>query len=161
MEAARGVFGGIASPIDAYLVLRGVKTLPLRVQQQNESALLLAEFLDGHEAVSHVYYPGLSSHPDHDIASRLMSGFGGVVSFEMAGGLEAAAHCIDHLNIPYIGPTLGGVESMVQQQALFISSDAKERAKSGIPDSLIRYAVGIELVDDLIEDLRQAMAMRY
>ncbi len=157
IREARGIFGGVASPLDAYLVLRGAKTLPLRVRQQNESALRLAEFLERHPAISCVHYPGLPSHPDHDIASRLMSGFGGVVSFEVAGGLEAAAACIDRLQIPHIGPTLGGVESIAQQQALFISTDPAERARYGIPDALIRYAVGIEAVDDLIGDLDRAL----
>ena len=157
IEDARGVFGAVAGPLDAYLVLRGTKTLPLRVRQQNESAQRLAEFLERHPAIERVHYPGLPSHPDYAVASRLMTGFGGVVSFELAGGLEAAARCIDRLKIPYVGPTLGGVESVAQQQALFISPDPVERAKSGISDGLIRYAVGIEAIDDLIEDLSQAL----
>lgn len=157
IEDARGVCGAVAGPLDAYLVLRGVKTLPLRVRQQNESAQCLAEFLDRHPAIERVHYPGLASHSDHAVASRLMSGFGGVVSFELAGGLDAAALCIDRLQIPYIGPTLGGVESIAQQQALFISPDPTVRAESGIADGLIRYAVGIEAIEDLIEDLKQAL----
>jgi len=87
----------------------------------------------------------------------LMSGFGGVVSFELAGGSDAASTCIDKLEIPHIGPTLGGVESIAQQQALFISRDPAKRAEYGIPDALIRYAVGIEAIDDLIVDLRNAL----
>jgi len=157
IEALRGVTGAVAAPLDAYLVLRGVKTLPIRVRQQNESAARLAEFLDAHPAIDRVHYPGLPGHPDHAVAARLMSGFGGVVSFELAGGLDAASACIDRLAIPYIGPTLGGVESIAQQQALFVSPDPAERARSGIPDGLIRYAVGLEAVDDLIEDLAQAL----
>jgi len=158
IEDARGIFGGVAAPFDAYLVLRGIKTLPLRVRQQNESAARLAETLERHPAVERVHYPGLTSHPDHAVASRLMSGFGGVVSFELVGGNDAASACIDRLKIPYIGPTLGGVESIAQQQALFISPDPTERAASGIADGLIRYAVGIESIDDLVEDLEQALA---
>jgi len=157
IEAARGVLGGVAGPHDAYLLLRGMKSLPLRVHRQNESAQRIAEFLEGHPAVSRVYYPGLASHPDHRVAARLMSGFGGVVSFEVAGGMTAASRCVDRLRIPYVGPTLGGVESIVQQQALLISLDEAQRHASGISDALIRFAVGIEDTEDLIEDLRQAL----
>lgn len=157
IEQSRGILGSIASPMDAYLVLRGAKTLPIRVDRQNESAQRLAEHLERHPAVGRVYYPGLPSHPDHAVARRLMSGFGGVVSFEPAGGRPAASACVDRLKIPRIGPTFGGVESIVQQQALFISSDPAERAKHGISDGLIRYAVGIESIDDLIADLDQAL----
>jgi len=157
IEAARGVTGAVAGPLDAYFVLRGIKTLPLRIKQQNASAQSLAEFLDRHPAIEFVHYPGLPGHPDHAVASRLMEGYGGVVSFELAGGGDAAATCIDRLEIPYIGPTLGGVESIAQQQALFISPDPAVRAESGISDSLIRYAVGIESIEDLIEDLERAL----
>ena len=157
IEEARGVYGAVACPLCAYLVLRGLKTLPLRVRHQNASAQRLAEFLQQHPAIECVHYPGLASHPDHGIASRLMAGFGGVVSFELVGGADAAAACIDRLEIPHVGPTLGGVESIVQQQALFISPDPAERAESGISDGLIRYAVGIEAIDDLIRDLERAL----
>ena len=157
IEEARGVFGAVAGPFDAYLVLRGVKTLPLRVRAQNGSAGRLAGFLETHPAVARVHYPGLSSHPDHAVASRVMSGFGGVVSFELAGGLDAASTVIDRLSIPAVGPTFGGAESVVQQQALFISPDPVERAASGIADGLIRYAVGLESIDDLIDDLCVAL----
>ena len=157
IERLRGVLGGVPGPFDAYLVLRGAKTLPIRVRRQNESASRLASFLDAHPAIARVHYPGLSSHPDHEMATEIMDGFGGVVSFEVAGGAEAASACVDRLSIPHVGPTLGGVESVVQQQALFISPDPAERAASGIDDALIRYAVGLEAVDDLIDDLTQAL----
>jgi cystathionine gamma-synthase len=157
IEEARGVFGAVAGPLDAYLVLRGAKTLPLRVRAQNESAGRLAAFLAEHPAVDRVHYPGLPSHPDHAVARRLMSGFGGVVSFELVGGLDVASTVIDRLSIPAVGPTFGGAESVVQQQALFISPDPAERTASGIADGLIRYAVGLESVDDLIDDLRDAL----
>ena len=158
IEASRGVFGGMGSAFDAYLLIRGLKTLELRVRRQNETGQRIANRLAGHPAVRCVHYPGLRSHPDHAIAARLLSGFGGVVSFEVAGGREAASRVIDALRIPHIGPTLGGVESIAQQQALFISSDESERRKHGIPDSLIRYAAGIEDAEDLIDDLDQALA---
>jgi len=156
VEMARGVMGGVGGPMDAYLIIRGLKTLELRVERHNQTAARIAEALAQHPAVRVVHYPGLASHPDHDVAKRLFRGFGGVVSFEMEDG-AAASRVIDALEIPQIGPTLGGVESMVQQQAIFISLDEAERRKYGIPDALIRYAVGVEDPDDLAADLRRAL----
>ena len=153
----RGLLGGMSNPQEAYMLIRGIKTLELRVLRQNENAQRVAEFLEGHPAVQRVYYPGLPSHPDHDVARRQMSGFGGVVSLEIAGDMEATGRFIDRLRLPYIGPTLGGVESIAQQQARFVSLDPAERRATGIADNLIRYAVGIENGDDLIADLRQAL----
>jgi len=158
IKETRGVLGGISSPHDAYLLLRGMKTLELRVRRQNESALQVAQFLEEHPAVRRVYYPGLSSHPDYEMARRQMSGFGGVVSFEIDGDAEKTARFIDALRLPYIGPTLGGVESIAQQPAIFVSLDPKERREAGIEDNLIRYAVGIEDARDIIADLKQALA---
>ncbi len=157
IEAMRGLLGCTGSPHDAYLLLRGLKTLALRVRQQNASAQSIAEFLQNHPAIERVYYPGLPTHPDHPIAARQMSDFGGVVSFEVRGSKEQTSRVIDALQIPYIGPTLGGVESIVQQQALLISLDEQERRAAGIADTLIRYAVGIEDTQDLIADLQQAI----
>ena len=158
IENTRGVLGGVGSPHDAYLLLRGIKTLDLRVRRQNENGLRVARFLEDHPAISRVYYPGLPSHPDHEIARRQMTGFGGVVSFEVDGGKEATSRFVDRLQLPYIGPTLGGVESIAQQQALFVSLDPEERRATGIKDNLVRYALGIEDADDLIADLHQALA---
>jgi cystathionine gamma-synthase len=158
IENTRGVLGGVGSPHDAYLLLRGIKTLDLRVRRQNENGLRVARFLEDHPAISRVYYPGLPSHPDHEVARRQMTGFGGVVSFEVDGGKEATSRFIDRLQLPYIGPTLGGVESIAQQQALFVSLDPEERRATGIKDNLVRYALGIEDADDLIADLHQALA---
>lgn len=158
VEEMRGLLGGVSGPYDAYLLLRGLKTLALRVRQQNENGMRVAQFLDSHPAVDRVYYPGLPSHPDHEIATRQMAGFGGVVSFELAGDKETTSRFIDAVRLPYIGPTLGGVEGIIQQQALFISLDPAERAKAGIKDTLVRYALGIEDADDIIADLDQALA---
>jgi cystathionine gamma-synthase len=158
IEEARGVLGGVSSPHDAYLLLRGLKTLDLRVRRQNENGLRVARFLESHRAVRRVYYPGLTSHPDHEIALRQMTGFGGVVSFEIEGDVDTTGRFIDRLRLPYIGPTLGGVESIAQQQAIFISLDAQERRQAGIADTLVRYAVGVEDALDLIADLEQALA---
>ncbi len=157
IENARGVLGGVGGPHDAYLLLRGLKTLDLRVRRQNENALRMARFLEGHPAVRTVYYPGLPGHPDHEIARRQMSGYGGVVSFEIDGDMEDTGRFIDRLQIPYIGPTLGGVESIAQQQARFVSLDPEERRATGIVDNLVRYALGIEDADDVIADLAGAL----
>ncbi len=158
VEHARGVMGAISSPNDAYLLLRGLKTLELRVQQQNQSARYIAAALEANPRVTQVYYPGLPSHPDHQVAQRLMSGFGGVVSFEIDGDFDATARFVDRLRLPYIGPTLGGVESIVQQPAALYSLRRSERAAAGLNDNLVRYAVGIEDAGDLLTDLEQALA---
>lgn len=157
IEHARGVMGGISNPNDAYLLLRGLKTLDLRVRHQNEAGLCVARFLEHHPAVRRVYYPGLPSHPDYEVARELMAGFGGVVSFEIEGDFEATGRFIDGLRIPYIGPTLGGVESIVQQPAALFSLHPAERRAAGLADNLVRYAVGIEDPSDLIADLDQAL----
>lgn len=157
IEHARGVMGAISNPNDAYLLLRGLKTLDLRVQRQNESAQRVAEYLENHPAVSRVYYPGLPSHPDHEVACRTMDAFGGVVSFEVEGDFETTGRFIDRLQLPYIGPTLGGVESIVQQPAALFSLYPSIRKLAGIKDNLVRYAVGIEDVDDILADLAQAL----
>jgi cystathionine gamma-synthase len=157
IEEARKVLGGVASPHDAYLLLRGLKTLELRVQRQNDNAQRLASYLEGHEAVHSVYYPGLPSHPQHELARRQMAGFGGVVSFEIRGDRDRTSRLVDLLRLPYIGPTLGGVESIVEQPAALYSLDQSERQKAGLKDNLVRYAVGIEDPEDLISDLSQAL----
>ena len=159
IEHARGVFGGMSNPHDAYLLLRGLKTLDLRVRRQNENGQRVAEFLEGHPAIHRVYYPGLPSHPDYEIAQRQMTGFGGVVSFEPEADLEKTGAFIDALRIPYVGPSLGGVESIIEQPALMshFTLDKEERLAIGIKDELVRYALGIEDADDLIADMAQAL----
>jgi cystathionine gamma-synthase len=157
IQEARGVLGGMSNPNDAYLLIRGMKTLALRVRRQNENGQRIAEFLSRHPSVSRVHYPGLPSHPDHEIARRQMQGFGGVVSFEVDGDMEATGHFIDRLHLPYVGPTLGGVESVIEQVAALFSLDPEERREAGIKDNLVRYALGIEDADDIIADLDQAL----
>ncbi len=157
IQTARGILGGIGNPNDSYLLIRGLKTLDLRVRHQNESGMIIASYLESHPSVRRVYYPGLESHPDHLVARELMSGFGGVVSFEIDGGFEETSRFIDRLGIPYIGPTLGGVESIVQQPAALFSLDPLERHLAGLKDNLVRYAIGVEAVDDLLADLEQAL----
>jgi cystathionine gamma-synthase len=158
IEHARGVLGGVSNPHDAYLLLRGLKTLDLRVRCQNENGQRIAEFLQSHPAVQRVYYPGLPTHPDHHIAQRQLTGCGGVVSFEIAGDFEKTARFIDHLRMPYIGPTLGGVESIIEQPAALFSLNPVERQAAGLTDNLVRYALGIEDAADVISDLDQALS---
>lgn len=152
--------GPVADPQNAYLLLRGLKTLALRVRHQNESALQAARFLETSPFVETVYYPGLESHPDYDIATKQMHGFGGVVSFTLKADLEQTARFIDTLKIPYITPSLGGAESLVNQPSLmsYYSLSAAERQEIGIQDNLVRYAVGFEDVEDIINDLALALA---
>jgi cystathionine gamma-synthase len=158
IEKVRGIMGGVSNPHDAYLLLRGIKTLELRVQRQNDTGLRVAAFLEAHPAISRVYYPGLSSHPDYLITKAQLSGYGGVVSFEIDGDFEKTARFIDLLRLPYIGMTLGGVESIIQQPAAHFSLEPVERIAAGIKDNLVRYSLGIENADDILEDLDQALA---
>jgi cystathionine gamma-synthase len=157
IKAARGILGSISNPQEAYLLLRGLKTLELRVLRQNENGLRVAQFLESQPKIAKVYYPGLPSHPDYEIARRQLSGFGGVVSFEVEGDFEKTGRFIDLLHLPYIGPTLGGVESVIQQQAALYSLNPVERKADGIKDNLVRYALGIENVEDILDDLEQAL----
>jgi cystathionine gamma-synthase len=159
IKDTQAMLGDVSDPHTAYLLLRGLKTLDLRVNRQNDSADKIAHFLAKHPAVRRVYYPGLVSHPDYEVAIKQMSGFGGVVSFELETDLEGTGRFIDQLKIPYIGPSLGGVESLIEQVALvsYYELSTEERAAIGISDSLIRFAVGIESVDDLLADLAQAL----
>lgn len=154
-----GVTGAVADPFAAYLLIRGIKTLALRVGRQNENAQRLAEFLQVHPKIERVHYPGLASHPEHRIAVQQMRGYGGVVSFEVRGDLAAASRLVDACTIPRIAPSLGGVESLIEQPALmsFYELTTEERLQVGIKDSLVRYSVGIEDSDDLIADLEQAL----
>ena len=160
LKDARGIFGNVIDPHQAFLLERGIKTLALRVRQQNASALAVAKYLEAHPKIERVYYPGLASHPDHAIARAQMSGFGGVVSFEVAGDISATSDFIDRLRIPYIAPSLGGTESLIEQPAYFSYYDlsSEERRAIGIKDNLVRYALGIEDAEDIIADLEQSLA---
>jgi cystathionine gamma-synthase len=160
LRDARGVLGGIVDPQNAYLLERGLKTLDLRVRQQNETALEVARWLERHPRIERVWYPGLSSHPDHEIARRQMAGFGGVISFEVRGKLEDASRFIDRMEIPYIAPSLGGVDSLIEQPALmsFFEKTTEERLELGIKDNLVRFAIGIEDAGDIVADLEQALS---
>ncbi|XP_043724346.1 cystathionine gamma-synthase 1, chloroplastic-like [Telopea speciosissima] len=153
------IFGGALNPNAAYLLIRGMKTLHLRVQQQNSTALRMAEILEAHPKVARVYYPGLPSHREHHIAKRQMTGFGGVVSFEVGGDLMAATKFIDNLKIPYNAASFGGCESIVEQPAIISYWDLKQsgRAKVGIKENLIRFSFGVEDFEDLKADILNAL----
>ncbi len=159
VRAAAGVLGGIPDAHSAWLLLRGLKTLALRMQRHNENGLRVARFLEKHPRVRRVWYPGLPSHPDYAIASRTLSGFGGVVTFDVDGDLEGCMRFIDACRIPYIAPSLGGVESLIEMPVLMSFWDVEPAARQamGITDSLVRLACGIEDGDDLIADLEQAL----
>ena len=159
LKDARGIFGNVIDPHQAFLIERGLKTLALRVRHQNETAQRVAEYLERHPKIERVYYPGLASHPDHEIASAQMSGFGGVVSFEVAGDIKATSDFIDRLRIPYIAPSLGGTESLIEQPAYFSYYDlsSEERLAVGIKDNLVRFALGIEDAEDIIGDLELSL----
>jgi len=159
IRALQGVTGAIVDPFAAYLLIRGLKTLALRIERQNANAQAIAEFLEGHPRVRRVHYAGLASHPEHAIARKQMRGFGGVVSFEVEGDLDAATRVVDACRIPRIAPSLGGVESLIEQPALmsFYELTTEERLQVGIKDNLIRYSVGIEDCADLVADLAQAL----
>jgi len=155
----REINGACLEPMSAYLLLRGMKTLHLRVRQQNENALQIARFLESHARVAKVFYPGLPSHENHDIARRQMSGFGGVLSFALHGGFDAVKSFLPRLRYAHLAANLGAVETVAGPPATtsHVESTPEERAASGIPEALIRYSVGIEDVEDLIADLRQAL----
>lgn len=159
LRFAQGMLGGVVDAGCAYLLLRGLKTLAVRMERHNENGLQVARFLDGHPAVETVFYPGLPSHPDHEQAVRQLRGYGGVVSFEVRGGMEGVKAFIDALRVPLIGPSLGGVESLVEQPALMshYELDPAQRRAIGVSDGLVRYALGIEDTEDLIADLAQAL----
>jgi len=151
--------GATPSPFDCFLILRGIKTLAVRMREHEKNAMQVAAFLNNQPNVRRVYYPGLSDHIGHDIAAAQMDGFSGVVSFELKGGLTRARRVLNRLKIFKIAESLGGVESLAELPAIMThaSIPKKERLKAGLEDGLIRLSVGIEHVEDLIEDLRQSL----
>jgi cystathionine gamma-synthase len=155
----RHITGAVCDPHTAYLVHRGMKTLALRVTQQNASAMAIAESLEKHPKLDRVYYPGLASHPSHKAATATMRGFGGVVTFELKGDMASTGRFVDALKIPHIAASLGGVESLVEQPALmsYFELSTEQRNKIGIKDTLVRYAVGIEDTGELVTDLHDAL----
>jgi cystathionine gamma-synthase len=155
----REINGATLHPMAAYLLLRGMKTLQLRVERQGENAQQIAEFLEGHPKVGVVNYPGLKSHPQHDIARRQMRGFGGMLSFSIGDDLDAVRKFIPNLRLAHAAANLGAVETIVGPPATtsHVEVPAHERAALGIPEGLIRYSTGIEDVSDLMTDLESAL----
>jgi len=151
--------GVVPSPFDCYLVLRGLKTLSLRMEKHQSNALAIAEWLENHPKVDRVYYPGLKSHPQYEIGLRQASGFGGMISFEIKGGEKEAVQFLENLELFTLAESLGGVESLIEHPGLMTHSSitAKERELAGIKDSLIRVSIGVEDKADLIADLEQAL----
>ncbi len=155
------VLGAAIAPFNAWLILRGLRTLALRMQRHNESALALARFLAAHPAVTAVNYPGLPQHPQHELARRQMKGFGGVLSFEVSGGLEGAKTVLSRLRLPRLAGSLGGVESLVVLAASNFSHYLREEeaARAAISPGLIRVSVGVESIGDLVSDFDQALSV--
>jgi len=156
----REINGASLAPMDAYSLLRGMKTLSLRVERQNESAMTIANWLQQHPAVEQVNYPGLESHVHHDVAKRQMRGFGGMLSFSVKGGLDAIKVFLPKLKYAHMAANLGCVETVVGPPLVtsHVECTDDERAAAGIPEGLVRYSTGIEDVNDLIADLEQALA---
>jgi cystathionine gamma-lyase/cystathionine beta-lyase/cystathionine gamma-lyase/homocysteine desulfhydrase len=151
--------GAILGPMDAWLVLRGTKTLPIRMERHNANAMMLAEFLASHPKVTRVNYPGLPSHPQHALAKKQMRGFGGLISFAL-GSLDNARTLLNHVRLIALAESLGGVESLISHPATMTHASVPPelRQQIGVTDDLVRISVGIEDVDDLKEDLDQALA---
>jgi methionine-gamma-lyase len=153
--------GAIMDPLQSWLVLRGMRTLSLRVNRAAENALKLAAFLEAHPQIEWVRYPGLASHPQHDLAKRQMHGFGSMISFEVKGGVAAGKTVLNTVQIPQLAVSLGGYESLIQHPASMTHHNIpeNERVAAGITDGLMRLAVGTEDVADLQDDLEQALAL--
>jgi cystathionine gamma-synthase len=149
-----------ASPFDCWLVLRGIKTLSLRMKAHEKNARAVAEFLGGHRQVEKVYYPGLKNHPHHDLAKRQQHGFGGMVSFEVRGGIEQVNRVLRSVKIFSLAESLGGVESLISHPVTMThaSMTPARREKAGINERVLRLSVGLEDIEDLIEDLDQSLS---
>ena len=159
LEFLQNSIGAVPGPMDCWLVMRGVKTLPVRMRQHEENARQVADFLDDHSAIDQVIYPGLEHHPQHDLAREQMSGFGGMMTFILDGGLDEARQLLEGVDVFTLAESLGGVESLIEHPAIMThASLPKEvRRELGISDGLVRLSVGIEKVDDLIADLDGAL----
>jgi cystathionine gamma-lyase len=160
LKFLQNAVGAVPGPFDSWLVLRGIKTLAVRMKRHGENALELARWLEAHPKVERVVYPGLPSHPDHGLAKRQMSGFGGMITFFVKGDLEDARRVLERVELFTLAESLGGVESLIEHPAIMThaSIPAEVRAQIGLSDTLIRVSTGIESVQDLIADLEQALA---
>lgn len=155
----RKVMGGVMDPMAAFLMMRGLRTLDLRIERHNENAMKVARFLEQHPKVRQTYYPGLTTHPDHEIAKRQMKGFGGMLSFDVDGDFDQTKAVMDRLRVISIATSLGGVTSLANQPITntHVGLSPENRKKAGVSESLVRLSVGIENADLLIEDLTQAL----
>lgn len=160
LKFLQNAVGAVPGPLDCFLVLRGIKTLHVRMQRHCENARRIARFLAGHKEVARVFYPGLPSHPGHEVAKKQMSDFGGMISFELRGGPDRNVRFTTRTKVFSLAESLGGVESLVGHPLTMThaSIPAEQRKKVGLPEALVRLSVGIEDVEDLIEDLDQAIA---
>jgi len=151
--------GGVLSPFDSYMVLRGLKTLPIRMKAHEQNAIKIAAFLEGHPKVKKVYYPGLISFAQYALAKKQASGFGGMISFEINGGIAEVKKFFENLELFILAESLGGVESLIEHPTTMThaSLSLEEQKQAGITESLIRVSVGIEDYQDLIDDLKQAL----
>ena len=152
-------FGPTMSPFTAYLAMRGMETLEIRIKKQSESTIKIAQFLETHPKITKVYYPGLKSHPQHKIAKLQMTGFGSVLSFEVKGGYQAGEKLVNSVKVIDLAVSLGAVESLIEHPASMTHSEmtSEERKKAGISDAIIRLSIGLEDIDDLMNDLKQAL----
>ena len=160
IKMMRRDFGGTLDPLPAWLILRGMKTMAIRVRQQNSNAMALAEFLSTHRKVAAVHYPGLKTHPQHQLARRQMRGFGGMLSFEVKGTTRDAMRFTESVKVATLAASLGGVETLVSQpyNMTHTQMSAKEREETGIPENLVRVSAGIEDEEDLVADFRRALS---
>ncbi len=151
--------GGVLGPFDAWLILRGIKTLPVRMERHEQNAMKVAEFLENHKGVEKVYYPGLASHHQHELAKKQMTGFGGMLAFELKGGFEAGRTLMDSVRLCHLAVSLGETGTLIEHPASMTHSPMTSEARSaaGIAEGLVRISVGLEHVDDIISDLRQAL----
>jgi cystathionine gamma-lyase len=159
LKYLQNAVGGISGPFDAFLALRGLKTLSLRMERHSDNAQQIAEWLVAHPKVNRVLYPGLSGHPGHEVASRQMRRFGGMVTVDLKGGLEFSKKFLERCELFALAESLGGVESLIEHPAIMTHAaiPRETREKIGITDGMVRLSVGIEDCGDLIEDLRNAL----
>ena len=161
MKFIQKTIGAVSSPFDCWLNLSGLKTLHLRMQRHEESAMQVATFLESHAKIERVLYPGLPSHPQHAVAKAQMSGFSGMITFELTGGTEAGKQLMNHVKLCGLAESLGSVETMITHPASMTHADVppEDRRRRGLTDGLVRLSVGVEDVDDIISDLEQALAV--
>ena len=152
--------GPVLTPFDSYMVLRGIKTLDVRMQRHNESAMRIAQWLEARSDIERVVYPGLPSHPQHEVAKRQMTGFGGMITIFLEGGLERSRTMLERVKLFALAESLGGVESLIEHPAIMTHASVPpaQRAELGIADNLVRLSVGIEDAEDIIADLEQSLA---